>query len=441
MLLVLFSTMITGGLLLTIFGPPVKTYPVKLLRLYKQVNVLILRLRGQTPKSHAEQRVVTGQAWDEFCDSLKAAGASLHGPGCPTDAFNQAEGLRYLSRLTRVALESWVECSDPNAPQLLSLANGLRPCPVKLGSDNPDNLYENAHLSNKYVYRVFGSAGTVKYLGFGIQAGTYGQPDGLQTVDYKERHEMKLSEDSSIEFFVSTKSNKPEGCVNWLQMVDSPLEHLLIVRNTFERRDLETAASLKIERVGESTRPQDITCEALTGALDTAGIFVYGASMMFTLWARGFKKRVNELPLFDQQRSNKAGGDPHIRYYHSYWALKPDEALVIEAEPPQCHTWNFQLNNHWMESLDYRYYNIHVNKGTARYRADGSVCVIVAHEDPEIPDSNWITTASHENGTMCWRWIHPRAADGTELMVEGLPAPRPHVVKLAAYRSSISDAK
>ena len=43
--------------------------------------------------------MVSGRAWDEFCDTLKAAGASLSFPGTPQDAFNQAEGYRYLSRL------------------------------------------------------------------------------------------------------------------------------------------------------------------------------------------------------------------------------------------------------------------------------------------------------------------------------------------------------
>jgi hypothetical protein len=35
---------------------------------------------------------------------------------------------------------------------------------------------------------------------------------------------------------------------------------------------------------------------------------------------------------------------------------------VIESKVPPCRTWNFQLNNYWMESLDYRYHTIHVNK-------------------------------------------------------------------------------
>jgi hypothetical protein len=118
-----------------------------------------------------------------------------------------------------------------------------------------------------------------------------------------------------------------------------------------------------------------------------------------------------------------AHGDPNIVYYHGYWRLAPDEALVIEATPPPCDTWNFQLNNHWMESLDYRYHPIWVNKHTAHTGADGSVRVVVAHEDPGV--ENWIPTCGHDRGTMCWRWIRADAH----------PEPRTRRVKLAELRT------
>ena len=114
-----------------------------------------------------------------------------------------------------------------------------------------------------------------------------------------------------------------------------------------------------------------------------------------------------------------AGGDPNICYYHSYWRLDPHEALVIEVTPPECESWNFQLDNHWMESLDYRYFRITVNKHTADYEPDGSVRIVVAHRDPGLP--NWIETAGHARGTMCFRWI--RATEH--------PQPRTRVVKLS----------
>ncbi len=83
--------------------------------------------------------------------------------------------------------------------------------------------------------------------------------------------------------------------------------------------------------------------------------------------------------------------------------------MVITARPPECDSWNFQLNNYWMESLDYRYFTICTSKGYARYNADGSVTVVVAHEDPGMP--NWLNTCGHLEGTMCWRWY--RLAPGS----------------------------
>jgi len=100
----------------------------------------------------------------------------------------------------------------------------------------------------------------------------------------------------------------------------------------------------------------------------------------------------------------------------------PDEALVIEATPPDCDYWNFQLTNHWLESLDYRSFKIHVNKHTAVYADDASVQVVVAHEDPGHP--NWLNTCGHRQGGMCWRWI--RASEH--------PQPRTRVVKLESLR-------
>ena len=88
------------------------------------------------------RRVVSGQAWDEFCDRLKAAGASLNFPGDPQDPFNQAEGYRYLIRLTRAGLIAFVEHADPKVPVLHRVAHET----VKLGADNPDNYYQTADL-------------------------------------------------------------------------------------------------------------------------------------------------------------------------------------------------------------------------------------------------------------------------------------------------------
>jgi hypothetical protein len=55
-----------------------------------------------------------------------------------------------------------------------------------------------------------------------------------------------------------------------------------------------------------------------------------------------------------------------------------------------------------MESLDYRYFRICINKSSAKTDKDGRVKIIVSGTNPGLP--NWIDTCSHNEGTMCLRW-------------------------------------
>lgn len=354
---------------------------------------MVLRWRGMTGESRSAKRIVSGKTWEEFCDTLKAAGAAVSGMSSPKDTLNQAEGYRYLSRLLRAGLEAFVEYSDPKAPVLRRMVHET----VKIGADNPDNYYLNAAISGEFEYLITGSRGTVHFLGFSTQKGNYGQGRGLPPTGFLDASDMEIDKDGRFEIHVSC--DKKPG--NWLAM--EPDTGTLIVRQTFLDKKTEKIAQLNIERMGVENRPSPVTAEGIDKGLITAGNLVAGASLMFSKWANNFRKSTNKLPMMDPEISNAAGGDPKIVYYHSYWDLGQDEVLVIEVKPPECEHWNFQLNNHWMESLDYRYYTIHVNKHTAEYRKDGSVMIVVAHEDPGHP--NWICTAGHSCGTMCLRWI------------------------------------
>jgi hypothetical protein len=196
----------------------------------------------------------------------------------------------------------------------------------------------------------------------------------------------------------------------------------LMIRQTFLDKERERRAELTLERIGGKPGPSPVTPERVERGLRAAGNLVAGATMLFASWAEQFRERENELPLFDPAMAAAFGGDPNAIYHHGYYRLGAGEALVIDFTPPECDYWNFQLSNHWLESLDYRYWRIHLNKATAKYRPDGSVRIVVAHEDPGVP--NWLQTAGHDRGSMCWRWI--RAAQH--------PEPQARVVKLAALR-------
>jgi hypothetical protein len=354
---------------------------------------LKLKLTGKTEEDIHSQRVVSGKSWDEFCDQLKLAGTVLNYSGTPQDAFDQAEGLRYLTRLTRAGLEAFVEYADPAFPVLRRMVHET----VKMGADNPDNYYFNAQIDgSKYEYKITGNRNTVHYIGFFTQNGSYGTTGGLAPCGQLEGTDLRLEKDGSFEIILS----KEKKGKNWLKIEDE--SGLVMVRQTFTNRFKEVAAELKIENLNGQKSPAPLTPKMIDEGLKMASMFVAGAPLLFARWAKGFQKHPNQLPQFDPEVSNAAGGDKNIIYYHSYWKLAGDEALVITVNPPECDSWNFQLNNYWMESLDYRYFNICVSKGNAVYEKDGSIKVVVAKDNPGI--GNWIDTCRHTEGTMCWRW-------------------------------------
>jgi hypothetical protein len=358
------------------------------------------------------QRVLDGRCWEEFCDTLKAAGSVVLSETSPRDAFERAEGWRYLTRLTRAALESFLEGGDPRAPELRRTAHET----IKMGMDNPDNIYLSASINGRYEYRIEGHRGSVHYLGFGTQAGNYGTTGTLTTTGYLEARDLAIDADGRFEIIVSAREH-PE---NWLPM--APESRTLVVRQTRLDREAELPAQLRIQRIDGPNQPRPLSAEKLDRSLTGASRFVLGCARLFNGWAAGFEKHTNELPRFDPEAALVAGGDPNIAYYHSYWRLESDEALVVEATPPECDYWNFQLSNHWLESLDYRYFPVHLNNHSAVAREDGSVRIVIAHENPGV--DNWLDPCGHRQGTMCWRWI--RAASH--------PQPSTRVVKLSELR-------
>lgn len=342
-----------------------------------------------------EESVVSGASWEAFCDHLKRAGQQILRPETPTDPLNRAEGFRYLSRLTRIALDMHMESGDPSFPNFYSPSDET----AKIGADNPDNLYLRTEISSEHDYRIRGTRGSVHYLGFVTLRGGYGQDGQNEQTGDLDHQNIQLNPDGSFEIIVS----RDQHTTNWLPMQKDT--STLLVRQTFLDRASETAADLTIERIGSAgATPAPLNAVEFDRRLRSASAFVEGCARVFCDWSQGYLERPNELPPADQAVCQAAGGDPNIFYYHGYWQLEDDEALLIELnEIPDCETWNFQLNNYWMESLDYRYHRITVNKHTAQAEDDGRVRIIIAHKNPGI--GNWIDTAEHRLGTMCFRWI------------------------------------
>jgi hypothetical protein len=342
------------------------------------------------------------QAWQAFCAKLAAAGEVILAPDAPADPLTRAEGFRYLSRLTRLALEQYVEASDPDFPFFYQLSHAT----AKIGADNPDNEYWNASIRGSNDYRITGKRGSMFYFSIVANAMRYHIDGSAHATGSLMNDEIVWEEDGSFEIIASCSPQTG----NWLKL--EPDASVIIIRQSALDRDAERGGEFRIERIGGPAVPAPLTGEALAAGLGAAGQFVNGVAATFADWARLFRQTPNAFPAIDQAMFQKGGGAKDIYYAHAYWRIAPDEAWVIEVTPPDCYYWNFQLDNWWMESFDYRFRQITVNKNSARLEADGSVRIICAARDPGV--GNWIDTCGHGEGTALLRWAgaaeHPLPA-------------------------------
>jgi len=333
------------------------------------------------------------ETWHEFCDLLKDAGAVLLRDELHPSDFDRGEGLRYLARLTSVGMLSFLENPGARRPEFRSL-----PAHAGFGLDNPDNVYMSATIDARYDYRIHGSRGTIAYLSFAAQNQNYARRDRISGgAGHLNDDELVLAADGTFEV-VASQEPQPG---NWLQL--APDSSMILVRQTFMDRATEVAADLAIECLADPLPPPRLDPDAVRNQLLGAAMYAIGASSWFADWVAPWVAEPNQLHAPDPEYHRLVGGDPNIVFRLGYWELAPHEALVLETTPPVCDYWNFQLANIWTECLDRRYERISVNKHSAVLEGDGSVRLVVAHDDPGHP--NWISTAGHSHGIMGVRWV------------------------------------
>ncbi|MGB5076217.1 MAG: hypothetical protein WBO17_01900 [Sphingorhabdus sp.] len=348
------------------------------------------------------------EAWTAFCAKLAQAGEVILAPDVPDDPLIRAEGFRYLSRLTRLALEQYVEASDPDFPFFYKLSHET----AKIGADNPDNEYWNASIRGDCDYRITGKRGSMFYFSIVANAMRYHIDGSAHATGQLLDSDLQWGPDGELEIIASCTPHAG----NWLRL--EPDASVIVLRQSALDRLSERGGQFQIERIGGPDVPAPLTDEMLATGLATSAQFVRGIASTFADWTRLFRQVPNEFPAIDQSMFQKGGGAKDIYYAHAYWRVAPDEAWVIEVTPPECYYWNFQLDNYWMESLDYRFRRISVNKHSAKPEPDGTIRIICAAQDPGV--ANWIDTCGHTEGTALLRW-----GGATEH-----PLPRAWIVKL-----------
>lgn len=348
------------------------------------------------------------QAWAQLLDRLKAAGELVASSDVNRNSVDYASGMRHLMVLLGVGVDEALRV-DPDP--VLAVNRTSTDDILTWGMECPDCLYLRATLRGGETYRLFGNRGTARYVGLQTMNRIASTANFL--VD-------ELDVDADGDFEVVLSADEHEG--NWMRIDgDHPT---LVVRHFFYDWDTEQPSVLHIERIGA-----EVALKGRSAAADVAvcrqisalGEFVHDNLKFFLDFNAG--PPVNGfMPPIDRSAMGAAAENrPVIGRYE----LEPDEALILEVEPPEGVYWSYSIGNQWWETIHYGRHQSSLNAHQAKVDADGILRVVISARDPGV--ANWLDTAGHSNGAMILRCVRTETA----------PTPTARVVKFDDVLSAL----
>jgi hypothetical protein len=340
------------------------------------------------------------EGWAHLLERLTRAGEMVASDPVTRNRTDYASGMRHLMILLAVGVDEALRVEpDP----ILSVGRTSTDDILTWGLECPDCIYHRATMRGGETYRLFGNRGTARYVGLQTMNGIASTANVL--VD-----ELEVDEDGNFEVILSAD----EHGGNWLRIDgDHPT---LVVRHFFYDWEREVPSSLQIERVGDAVEPMDRSVNldvAVSRQLYAVGDFVHDNLKFFLDFNAGPPSN-GFMPPVDR---TAIGAAAENRPVIGRWELEPDEALILEVEPPKGVYWSYSLGNQWWETIHYGRHQSSLNGHQAVVDSDGILRVVISSRDPGV--ANWLDAAGHSNGSMLLRCVRTETA----------PVPSARVVK------------
>lgn len=335
-------------------------------------------------------------AWSYLLDRLRGAAEVVESNPASRNRVDRAAGIRHLLVLLTAGIDEALRF-DPEPT--LGVQRTSTDDVVTWGMECPDCLYTRAVLRGGQSYRLFGNRGTARYVGLQTMNGIVATANEL--VD-----ELEVDADGSFEVVLSP--DERQG--NWMRVEgDHPT---LTVRHFFYDWDAEVASSLRIERLGgahetgaHQTTGRSVDPDvAVSRQLVALGDFVQDNLEFFLQFGAAAPPNGFLPPI----ARTDIGGAAENRPVIGRWELRPDQALVVEVEPPEGVYWSFSIGNPWWETIHYGRHQSSLNAHQASTDSDGRVRVVLCARDPGV--ANWLDTAGYSNGPIILRCVRTKTA-------------------------------
>jgi len=306
------------------------------------------------------------------------------------------EGIRVLARATALGSELSLDI-DPEAPWFFSMNTQAR----LIGGPAPDGEYFLAMIDGRHRYRVRGRRGTTAYLGFQVLAGVGLTPRRMAA--YVSDRDLSLADDGSFTLVLATEKPSAAELAGdpWVPIpADSSA---ILVREYIADRATEIPAELAIEALDPAAAPPAPTDEGLAEQLTGMGWTIAKLTTLHQTIKPELLDRPNRLVTSEAAELGAADTTPDNLYMIGTFRLEPDQALVLDLEPPDSRYWSVTLENIWHECIDpHRRRSSLTNAGAVTDR-EGKARIVIAATDPGV--DNWLDTGGRHRGFVTVRWL------------------------------------
>jgi hypothetical protein len=357
-------------------------------------------------------------AWDDFTRRMNELGhrllakdsaTVLSGGAFPMDSDrDRSEGVRQLAHMVVEGLRLEFDHADAEFPSLMVINTDT----TGWGGPNVDNKYIRAKIQGGNTYRLSGNLDGVRDIAIQTSLGDLhmGEIGSSETLD-----KSALTVDAQGRFSLTISPRRQEG--DWMPLAEDHTN--LSIRVYLADWANDAGGEFYLIKVGnEGLSPQILTEEVVAQRLDNAASWIEGSLIGWNRWMKAalITDKVNEA---NGVRS-VGGGSSNMLYGGIPFDLNQDEAMVIEVTPPTVAYWSFQTYTHaWFDAGDYAHRTTSINMEQAHLSPDGRVWLVLAHEDPGVP--NWLDTEGRQEAIITHRWM----------MAEGEPELRVKVVQFS----------
>jgi hypothetical protein len=339
--------------------------------------------------------LTSGEAWERFCDGLRHAGGAILRSEDAASETDLAEGFQYLLGLLYSLLERELYRTDADNPAFLRVQTDV----IKVGMDNPDAALISAPLNDEGVFRIYGVIRSIRMIEFVLSGG--GRPE----MHYLDEFEVG----QNGEFSLTLSRERQPG--NWIEL--RPGASSVLVRRATYDWDAEEIPHLAIERVDAGARDHT-GAQALPRCLRTPTAAEVGEQLdaLGTLVANEADYWVDLVHSFRDEGDNVipsprplpgTGMNDARSSVKGFFALDPDEALLVEFTPPDGVFWSISVGDMWYRTFAFSHHQTSLNGSQVELDADGVCRMVIAHQDPGV--ANWLDTVGHERGVVIIRWV------------------------------------